>query len=167
MNTHGNKTRRYIARALALFCAVLMLFALAGCAKKPASESEEQTHRDDNHYLPGKRPIDRVHTRRVSSDSIFANCGNFIFVAGNDSDYTIEFEDAGYDIEWKLFIFDTMYKGDLATLEQDNEPALVGPGTVTVKNGQYIYLHSSINELNAEEPPQGVFAIFTGAGLPF
>ena len=154
-------------KAAAALCALLTVLSLAACAKKPEAAEQEQYRRSDEVFLPGKEPINQVKTSRVVSDSAFANCGNFIFVAAADSEYTVTYENAGRDIEWSIFVFDRQYSEDLAKMPEENEPALVGPGAVQVKKGQYGYLHCSVNELNAEEPVPGAYAEFTGAGLPF
>ena len=58
------------------------------------------------------------------------------------------------NVEWSVYEFDAGFDDGFRYISQAAEPVLVGDGTVSVKAGQFVYVHCSVNEFTADSPDE-------------
>lgn len=176
------QTKRVFSIAAALSLALVMLVSFAGCAgstanNKPHSQQaidlreNEQGERltkytpAPDHKNEGSTSISigEAKKRYIVTVNDCYRTGWFAFVADDDSTYTVTV--GGAETEWKIYVLDEKYTGELSAISEEYEPALSGPGSMDVHKDQYVYIYCASNALTGAEPVEGKLE-FSGSGLP-
>ena len=91
----------------------------------------------------------------VTAKDCFGNAGYIEFVAGAEKSAEYIFEAADSEnVEWSVYVFDEAFADGFRYISQAAEPVLVGDGTVSVEEGQFIYIYCSVNEFTADAPDE-------------
>ena len=91
----------------------------------------------------------------ISAKDCFWDAGYIEFISGAEksSEYTFTAENSE-ETEWSVYIFDEAFEDGFRYISQAAEPALVGDGTVSVSEGQFVYIYCSVNEFTADSPDE-------------
>ena len=92
-------------------------------------------------------PVDAI----IEAKDCYANAGYIEFVAGADrsAEYTFTAENSE-TAKWRVYVFDQEFEDGFRYITQAAEPVLEGDGTISVAEGQFIYVYCSVNEFTAD-----------------
>ncbi len=121
-----------IKKVIAAAFAFVMVFTFAAC------KTEEE------------KPFATVFAK-----DCFDSAGYIEFIAGAEetSDITFTAENSE-NVEWSVFILDKAFEDGFRYISQAFEPVLIGDGTVSVEEGQFVYIYCSINGFTADSPDE-------------
>ena len=87
----------------------------------------------------------------VEAKDCFYDAGYVEFITGAEkaADYTFTAENSD-GVNWRVYVFDEAFDDGYRYITQAAEPALEGDGTIPVTEGQFIYVHCSVNEFTAD-----------------
>ena len=87
----------------------------------------------------------------INAKDCFMEAGYIEYIAGAEKDCDITFAAENSEaVEWSVYVFDEAFADGFRYISQAAEPVLVGDGTVSVKAGQFVYVHCSVNEFTAD-----------------
>ncbi len=91
----------------------------------------------------------------VFAKDCFDSAGYIEFIAGAEeaSDITFTAENSE-NAEWRVFVLDEAFKDGFRYISQAFERALIGGGTVSVEEGQFVYIYCSVNGFTADFPDE-------------
>ena len=91
----------------------------------------------------------------VNAKDCFGGAGYTEFIAGAEESGEITFEAVDSEnVEWSVYVFDEAFDDGFRYISQSAEPALTGDGTVSVEEGQFVYIYCSVNEFTADSPDE-------------
>ena len=65
--------------------------------------------------------------------------------AEESAEYTFTAENSE-TVEWRVYVLDEEFEDGFRYMKQAAEPVLIGDGTISVAEGQYVYVYCSANE---------------------
>lgn len=106
-----------------------------------------------------------IGSMTVLSEQVFKDGGLAFFCVPCDAVYTVTVDKGDTEADWKVFVLDDKFMGDVSALLSDNAPALEGEGSVSVTAGQYLYLYCTVNCTNAADIVEGSAVTVRGPGV--
>ena len=87
----------------------------------------------------------------IEAKDCFYDAGYVEFIAGAETaaEYTFAAENSE-GVNWRVYVFDEAFDDGYRYITQAAEPTLEGDGTIPVTEGQFIYVHCSVNEFTAD-----------------
>ena len=58
------------------------------------------------------------------------------------------------NVEWSVYVLDEEFEDGFRYIAQSAEPVIVGDGTISVEEGQFVYIYCSVNEFTADSPDE-------------
>ena len=87
----------------------------------------------------------------VNAKDCFKDAGYIEFIAGAEKSVELTFTAENSEaVKWSVYVFDRAFDDGFRYIGQSAEPALVGDGTVSVEEGQFVYIYCSVNEFTAD-----------------
>lgn len=123
-------------KALVIILSVLMLVAFAACnssASKPAEEAEVTT---------------------IKAADVFDQHGFGVAECTESGSYRFWAENSD-GVEWTVYVLDEEFEDGVRYISQAYEASLVGDGNLELKEGQFVYIQCSANDLTGVEAPDG------------
>ena len=93
----------------------------------------------------------------VTAKDGFDNAGVTALVC--DASATYSFKASNADTTWKVFVLDEEFIDGARYLAQAQAPVLEGDGTLTIKEGQFIYVQCSESAFSADAPTDATLTI--------
>ncbi len=93
----------------------------------------------------------------VTAKDGFDNAGVTALVC--DASATYSFKASNADTTWKVFVLDEEFTDGARYLAQAQTPVLEGDGTLTIKEGQFIYVQCSESAFSADAPTDATLTI--------
>ena len=86
----------------------------------------------------------------IEATDCYQNAGylEFISCAETSAEYTFTAENSE-TIEWQVYVFDEAFEDGFRYISQVAEPVLTADGTISVNEGQYVYIYCSANEFTS------------------
>ena len=141
--------------------AFAMVTVLAACGEKKETAAAETVPTEDNisvtvdagenSSLPDIDEPESNHFASNEAKDCFYDAGYVEFIAGADksAEYTFTAENSE-GITWCVYVFDAAFDDGYRYISQAAEPVLNGDGTISVAEGQFVYVHCSANEFTAD-----------------
>ena len=87
----------------------------------------------------------------IEAKDRFYDAGYVEFIAGAEktANYTFTAENSE-GVTWRVYVFDEAFEDGYRYITQAAEPALEGDGTISVTEGQFVYVYCSVNEFTAD-----------------
>lgn len=91
----------------------------------------------------------------VTAKDCYGEAGYIEFIAGNEESQELTFTAVdSKNVEWSVYVLDEAFDDGFRYISQSAEPALIGDGTVSVEEGQFVYIYCSVNEFTADAPDE-------------
>ena len=86
----------------------------------------------------------------IEAKDCYQNAGYLEFISGAETfaEYTFTAENSE-TIKWQIYVFDEAFDDGFRYISQAAEPILIGDGTISVDEGQYVYIYCSANEFTS------------------
>ena len=119
--------------ALLLVCVMIETLTSCGANENKPSETVE----------PEEEKIFAI----IEAKDCLHSAGFVELIAGatESAEYTFTAENSAA-VEWHVYIFDQAFDDGFRYIKQVAEPVLVGNGTISIDEGQYVYVYCSANE---------------------
>lgn len=116
-----------------LMLVFLMMAALLGC--EPNEDKSLENLEEEKIYAV------------IEAKNCFYDAGFAELIAGAEksSEYTFTAENSE-TVVWSVYVLDQAFDEGFRYIKQVAEPALVGDGTISVDEGQWVYVYCSANE---------------------
>ena len=87
----------------------------------------------------------------IEAKDCFGNAGYVEFISGAEksADYTFTAEDSE-GAAWRVYVLDEEFEDGFRYIAQAAQPVLEGDGTISVAEGQYVYVYCSVNEFTED-----------------
>ena len=87
----------------------------------------------------------------IEAKDCYGNAGYVEFVSGAEqaTEYTFTAEDSDA-VTWRVYVLDESFEEGFRYIAQAAEPVLEGDGTVSVAEGQFVYVYCSANEFTTD-----------------
>lgn len=102
----------------------------------------------------------------VRSEDCYEGYGFYMFVAGEDSEYTVEMNDGGVGVTWEVYLLPDKFEDALRYIPNSYSPVLTESGVMSVQKNQYIYVRCSVCSFTSDTPARGATVTFAGFGIP-
>lgn len=98
----------------------------------------------------------------IEAKNCFGNAGYVEFIAGAEkaADYTFTAEHSDA-VNWRVYVLDEAFEEGFRYISQAAEPVLTGDGTVSVAEGQFVYVYCSVNEFTTDAADETAKLIVT------
>lgn len=87
----------------------------------------------------------------IEATDCFSNAGYVEFISGAEkaAEYTFTAENSEA-AKWCVYVLDEEFDDGFRFIAQAAQPALEGDGTISVAEGQYVYVYCSVNSFTAD-----------------
>ncbi|MBR4879168.1 MAG: hypothetical protein IKU13_05000 [Clostridia bacterium] len=91
----------------------------------------------------------------IEAKNCYADAGYIEFISGAEesAEYTFTAIDSE-KVQWRVYLLDESFEEGFRYISQVAEPALEGDGTVSVAEGQFVYVNCSVNEFTEDAPDE-------------
>lgn len=136
-----------IAMITAVFAAILTLSGCAGAAQPPegldAAQPPEQLDAAQNTVY------------EIASEDSFLNCGFTCWVCDATGSYNVSADSGSEDVTWSVYVLEEEFEDADRYIAQAHDPVLEGSGTLSLTEGQYVYVKCGANDFTADGPVDG------------
>ena len=99
--------------------------------------------------------VDTTVHETIEAKDCFGDAGYVEFVSGavKSADYTFTAENSE-GAKWRVYVLDEEFDDGFRFIAQAAQPVLEGDGTITVSEGQFVYVYCSVNSFTADAPDE-------------
>lgn len=136
---------------------IVMVMALAACGakeEKPAQIIEsteakptETTMATETEPATTMAAVEKEPIITLEAKDCFYDAGFVEIISWSEA--TVEFTftaENSEGVEWWVYVLEEAFDDGLRYIKQVAEPVLMGDGTISVEEGQYVYVYCSANE---------------------
>ena len=100
---------------------------------------------------PVDEPVDTTVHATITAKDCFGDAGYVEFVSGAEksADYTFTAEHSE-GAKWRVYVLDEEFDDGFRFIAQAAQPVLEGDGTISVAEGQFVYVYCSVNSFTAD-----------------
>ena len=126
-------------KIFALLLVFVMIAALASCG---ANENQSDETVETTTVV-----TDGTLFTTLEAKNCFYDAGFVELISGAEeaSEYTFTAENSD-EVEWSVYVLDEAFDDGFRYIRQVAEPVLIGNGTISIDQGQYVYVYCSANE---------------------
>ena len=126
-------------KIFALLLVFVMIAALASCG---ANENQSDETVETTTVVTDETLFTTLEAKNCFYDAGFVE---LISGAEEASEYTFTAENSD-EVEWSVYVLDEAFDDGFRYIRQVAEPVLIGNGTISIDQGQYVYVYCSANE---------------------
>ena len=138
--------KKYVVNILVFVMA--LTFIACGQVEEVASDIEIKEEEAENIEIEEEENETDII---IEAKDCYGNAGYVEFIAGAEDTTVYTFTAENSDtVKWSIYVLDEVFNDGFRYIGQAFEPVLEGDGDITVNEGQFVYVHCSVNEFTED-----------------